>query len=150
MAYPIESPITAPITAAAPTPTGLTASSCRDDSSAALTRTISPGSGMPRLSSPTTTPTTTYTVSGGMDCKRASTVMAKECPTLSRGAAHCPIFRARPAAPVRSGGGRHDLLATLRRPLHHVDPALGVARSQASVSHPFCTASQVGFLLCRK
>jgi hypothetical protein len=30
---------------------------------------------MPRLSMPTTRPTTAYTVSGGIDCNRASTVM---------------------------------------------------------------------------
>lgn len=53
MAYPMESPTTAPALAQAPRMIGST-SPCWDDSSAAETRTISPGSGMPRLSSPMT------------------------------------------------------------------------------------------------
>ena len=54
---------------------GDTSSSCRDDSSAALTSTISPGRGMPRLSKPITMPTVRYTNSGGIVSSSESTVM---------------------------------------------------------------------------
>src|ERR1700686_2437329 len=66
IAYPIESPTTAPMTAATPTPIGLISAAWWDASNAALTRTISPGSGMPRLSSPMTAPTVASTAGGGM------------------------------------------------------------------------------------
>ena len=47
----------APMIAATPTQTGLIPRDSRVDINAALTRTISPGSGMPRLSTPMTSPT---------------------------------------------------------------------------------------------
>ena len=50
MVYPMVSPMMAPMVADTATHTGLMSSVCREDSSAALTSTISPGSGMPRLS----------------------------------------------------------------------------------------------------
>lgn len=56
MAYPIESPTTAPAEAQMPSTSG-SMWPCCEASSAALTRTISPGSGIPRLSTPMTTPT---------------------------------------------------------------------------------------------
>src|SRR5271165_4377861 len=74
------SPTTAPTTAAAPTAMGLTASSWWDASNAALTRTISPGSGMPRLSMPMTPPTMKYTASGGIVCSSESTVTPPTMP----------------------------------------------------------------------
>ncbi len=57
MAYPMESPITAPALAQAPRTSGSTPP-CWEDSRAAETRMISPGKGMPRLSRPMTSPTT--------------------------------------------------------------------------------------------
>ena len=47
----------APVMAATPTHTGLISRFSREDSSAALTNAISPGSGMPRLSMPMMRPT---------------------------------------------------------------------------------------------
>ena len=61
----------APMVAAAPTPIGLMSRVWREASTAALTSAISPGNGMPRLSSPMTTPTTTYTAHGGIVCSSA-------------------------------------------------------------------------------
>ncbi len=57
MAYPIESPITAPALAQAPRTSG-SMPPCWEESRAAETRMISPGNGMPRLSRPMTSPTT--------------------------------------------------------------------------------------------
>ena len=62
----------APRAAAAATPTGLMSTLWRDASSAALTRAISPGSGMPRLSIPMTAATTRYAAIGGIVCRIAS------------------------------------------------------------------------------
>jgi len=53
----MESPITAPAVAQAPRISGLMWE-CWEDMSAAETSTISPGSGMPRLSTPITRATT--------------------------------------------------------------------------------------------
>ncbi len=64
MAYPIESPTTAPTVAQVPRISGSMCPCC-EASSAELTRTISPGSGIPRLSSPMTTPTRRYTLTAG-------------------------------------------------------------------------------------
>src|SRR5437879_6501700 len=63
----------APVVAATPTHTGLMSRVLRDASSAALTRAISPGSGMPRLSRPMIPPTIRYTAIGGIVCRISST-----------------------------------------------------------------------------
>ena len=80
MVYPIESPTIAPMMAATPTQTGLMSRFSREDSSAALTSAISPGRGIPRLSSPMTSPTVRYTASAGMDSRNGSIVTGSGCP----------------------------------------------------------------------
>ena len=66
----------APVIAAPAIETGSMPRVSRVDITAALTRMISPGSGMPRLSKPITRPTVRYTASGGMVCSSASTFRA--------------------------------------------------------------------------
>ena len=70
------------IVPATPTQTGEITASGREDSTAALTSTISPGSGTPRLSIPTTSPTVRYTASGGIVRSRASTVTLSQTTRL--------------------------------------------------------------------
>src|ERR1700723_3023581 len=128
IAYPIESPTTAPMTAATPTPIGLISAAWWDASNAALTRTISPGSGMPRLSSPMTAPTVASTAGAGMAVNRESTFTGRTMPDRCaqglarhmdvrprRGLVGCanavgrwPVFRGvhDPAAPGFWGDGR--------------------------------------------
>ena len=78
------SPTIAPSVAAAPTPTGLMSSVWREASSAALTSAISPGSGMPRLSRPMTSPTMRYTANGGIVSSNASTFTLLRMPHRPR------------------------------------------------------------------
>src|SRR6476620_9259279 len=98
--YPIVSPTMAPMVAAAATPTGLMSRVWRDDSSAALTSAISPGNGMPRLSTPMTAPTMRYTASGGIVCRKASMSTALTMPLVGvcRGCGEMFMQAARSAA----------------------------------------------------
>src|SRR3954468_551584 len=80
--YPIVSPTMAPMVAAVATPTGLMSRVWRDDSRAALTSAISPGNGMPRLSTPMTVPTMRYTASGGIVCRKPSMSTALTIPLV--------------------------------------------------------------------
>src|SRR5699024_7589828 len=77
---PIESPATAPAEAQTATHTGEMSKLSREDSSAAEINVISPGNGMPRLSTMITTATIRYTASAGIDC---SSCWINGCPYLT-------------------------------------------------------------------
>src|SRR5699024_8648728 len=125
IAKPIESPTTAPAVAHNATHPGEIPKASFEDNSAAETNVISPGNGIPRLSTMITSATVRYTASGGIDCSSWS-INDGSLPRLPHGA---DFSRADPRH-ARSGSRHDDLNATTPTSTPELRPAPGLGRTR--------------------